>query len=96
MRSGQKNDDGKLDWTLLPWVEVEQVAQVMMYGMKKYSRNNWQKVKNAKLRYRAALLRHVLAYEKGFITDGESNLPHLAHAACCCLFLMFFDRTQND
>lgn len=95
-RSGQKHDDGKIDWTLLPWVELEQVALVMMHGMKKYNRDNWKKVKNARQRYRAALLRHVTAYEKGFVIDGESNLHHLAHAVCCCLFLMFFDRVEKD
>lgn len=88
---GMKFDQGKLDWSLLPWVAVAEVVKVMEYGAKKYARDNWQKVLEAKRRYFSATIRHLLARMNGERTDEESGLLHLAHAACCVLFLLALD-----
>ncbi|WP_228144548.1 dATP/dGTP diphosphohydrolase domain-containing protein [Moraxella lacunata] len=29
------------------------------------------------------------------MVDGESGLPHLAHAVCCLIFLMWFDGSEK-
>lgn len=66
---------------------LEQVANVMTMGAKKYSRCNWKMVDD-KERYISACLRHLLAYSNGEHFDSESGLNHLAHAVCSLLFLL--------
>ena len=85
---GVKHDAGKLDYSLVPWDGLEDVVRVLMFGAKKYDRHNWRKVPDSTERYRAALLRHVIAYAQGEENDPETGLPHVAHAVCCSLFLL--------
>lgn len=93
-----KNDSGKLEWSLMPFKQLEDVVRVLMFGAEKYSRDNWKKCDDVN-RYKDALMRHVTAYiegekfDKG--NDGD-NLHHLAHAICNCLFLLWFDQKETD
>ena len=89
-----KNDSGKLQWSLLPFKELEDVVRVLMIGAKKYTPDNWKKCDNV-TRYKDALMRHIISYICGDTTDDESGLSHLAHAVCNCLFLMYFDKTKK-
>lgn len=93
---GYKTDDGKRRWDLLPIAEVEQVVSVLTKGLIKYPPDNWKKVPDARDRYYAAALRHLTAWRKGEILDRETGEPHLAHATCCLLFLMWFDNEPAD
>jgi len=85
--SGKKDDGGKLRYDLLPWKAVEGVVRVLTFGAKKYSPNGWRTVPNAKERYTAALLRHLVALQKGESTDPESGLKHIDHLLCNAVFL---------
>lgn len=87
-----KNDNGKLQWSLMPFEQLEDVVRVLMNGAKKYSKDNWKKCDDV-TRYKDALMRHVVAYCKGEALDSEDCLPHLAHAICNCLFLQWFDNS---
>lgn len=89
--SGEKHDSGKPDWSLLPLKQVEEIVRVLSFGAEKYDRDNWQKVPDAKNRYFAAAMRHLTEYQAGHNIDKESQLPHLAHAACCLVFLLWFE-----
>lgn len=88
---GRKADAGKLRWDLMPWGQLRHVASVMTFGAKKYGTWNWTKVPAARERYFSAAQRHMVAWIGGEKKDPESGLPHLAHAICCLLFLMWFD-----
>jgi hypothetical protein len=90
-----KNDSGKLQWSLLPFEELEDVVKVLMLGAKEYTPDNWKKCDDV-TRYKDALMRHVISYVSGDATDEESGLSHLAHAVCNCLFLMYFDNTKKE
>jgi hypothetical protein len=91
-KKGIKFDSDKTKWRLLPWKQIEHVVKVLMFGIKKgYPPNNWKYVEDGETRYFEALIRHALAYESGQKIDPESGLPHLAHAVCCALFMMWFD-----
>ncbi len=90
-----KADKGKTEWTLLPFEQLEDVAKVLMAGAEKYSPDNWKKCNDTK-RYKDALMRHVVSYIIGKKTDKESGKPHLAHAICNCLFLMYFDDMEKQ
>jgi hypothetical protein len=86
---GNKFDDGKLRWDLLPIIPVETEIRVLMFGAEKYGEWNWKKeMDNKKERWYSATMRHIHAYMKGEILDPESGLPHLAHARCNLSFLM--------
>lgn len=89
-----KNDSGKLQWSLLPFQELEDVVKVLMKGAEKYSVDNWKRCNNT-TRYKDALMRHVVSYIKDEKYDKDDKLPHLAHAICNCLFLMWFDNTKE-
>lgn len=94
----KKNDEGKLEWSLLPFEQLEDVVRVLMNGAEKYSRDNWKKCDDVN-RYKDALMRHVVSYIEGEKFDkgkDGDNLHHLAHAICNCLFLLWFDKKETD
>ena len=95
---GRKDDSAKIRYSLLPVGTVNQVVQVLEYGASdKYEIDNWQKVPSARTRYYDAAMRHIDAWWNGELLDLDkgdqkgSHLPHLAHAICCLMFLMWFD-----
>ena len=100
--NGQKFDAGKTEWDLLPLGPVEEVVKVLMHGKEKYGRDNWQLIDNPIRRYYSAAQRHLAAFRRArFDTrdpydaiDAESHLHHLAHAACCILFLLWHERKE--
>ncbi len=88
---GQKFDEDKLDWNLLPWGPVTEIVKVLNYGATKYSPNNWRYVTDARKRYFAAAMRHTVAWAVGEKADEETGVHHLAHAATCLLFILAFE-----
>lgn len=92
MSPGAKHDAGKPRFSLLPHRALAAVMAVLEYGAEKYGADNWQKVESARTRYYDAAQRHLMAWWLGQDDDPESGLPHLAHAACCVLFLLWGER----
>ena len=93
--AGVKYDNDKDRWDLLPIECVEPIVKVLTFGAKKYTDNNWKKIPNKRDRYYAALMRHLVAYRKGEIVDKESGLPHLAHAGCCLIFMIWEEQNVD-
>lgn len=94
--SGTKHDGGKLPWHLLPFDAIGQVVCVLQFGAKKYAERNWEKG-IAHSRVFAAAQRHLTAWWQGEDRDPETGLSHLAHAACCTLFMLaFVTRNRTD
>lgn len=90
-RQGQKFDQGKLDWALLPIEPTEDIIRVLMHGAKLYGRENWKEVENGKQRYWNAAMRHLTEHRKGVLLDPETGLSHLSHAGCNILFLLYLE-----
>jgi hypothetical protein len=90
-----KHDQNKLPMHLLSTEALEQIAAVLQFGAQKYESHNWRKgfVWSRPL---SAALRHILAFNNGEDRDPESNLSHLAHAACCIMFLLEFEKTRPE
>ena len=88
MYKGIKHDQEKLRYELLPVAPLQEIVAVLTDGARKYSDNNWQYVEPFEDRYYAAALRHITEWRKGEAMDSESGRHHLAHAACCLIFLM--------
>lgn len=89
-----KADAGKLELTLVPRQIIRDIAEIRMYGNKKYgSPDNWKTV--SPQRYRDAAYRHFLAYlDDPTGTDDESGLSHLSHLACNIAFLCEMEHTD--
>ncbi len=99
---GRKDDTGKIRVDLLPAGALIEVGKVLTFGAKKYgAENTWQNVTPFWPRYFAALMRHafeVMKHGKDS-KDPESGLFHMAHLACCALFLLSslagFDQVED-
>ena len=83
--------DGKPRWELIPLDAVEEIVKVYTMGAEKYAPNAWKNIPDAYDRYKAALLRHITAYDKGERFDKESGLSHLAHAAWNAIAILWLD-----
>lgn len=94
MNQTAKADAGKLQLTLVPPQIIEDVAEVRMYGNKKYhDPNNWKQVEIE--RYRDALFRHFVAYIRDpQSVDEESGIPHYKHMATNMAFICAMERSD--
>jgi len=86
--TGTKHDHGKPILGAVPPHAELAVGRVLTFGAEKYARGNWDKVEDHENRYMDAALRHLNAHRRGELTDSESGESHLAHAACCILFML--------
>lgn len=89
-----KFDQGKLPLHLLSTEALNQTAAVLAFGAEKYAEHNWREG-FAWSRPLSAALRHITAFNAGEDQDPESGLSHLAHAACCIMFLLEFEKTHQ-
>jgi hypothetical protein len=87
----QKHDQGKVRFDLFPPKAIEAISEILTLGANKYAAGNWVRAPNWG-RYYAALQRHLLAWWGGESNDAESGCSHLAHAGCCLVFLLEFER----
>ena len=87
MSESLKYDDGKVRMDLVPLECVESIAKVLTYGAKKYADNSWQDLPDFWKRYKAALLRHLTALDKGELIDKESGLYHIDQVLTNAMFL---------
>ena len=92
-----KTDDGKTLMGCLPPNALMATARVLTFGARKYGRDNWHRV-DAWSRYYDALQRHLFAWWSGEDKDPDTGETHLAHAACCLLFLAELEalKRSND
>lgn len=90
-----KHDEGKLQIHLVPPQIIRDIAEVRMYGNKKYGDpDNWKTVE--KWRYVDALLRHLLLYlEDPDGVDEESGIKHYKHAACNMAFICAMEEEEK-
>ena len=77
----------------MPWRAIAEITDVLSLGAEKYSANNWCRGTEWG-RYFAALCRHVFAWWQGEDLDPETGKSHLAHAGCCLIFLMEYQRNN--
>jgi hypothetical protein len=89
-----KFDQHKLPLNLLSTEAMNQTAAVLAFGAEKYAAHNWR-AGFAWSRPLAAAMRHLTAFNDGEDRDPESGLSHLAHAACCIMFLLEFEKTHQ-
>jgi hypothetical protein len=86
-KGGIKHDAGKNQLELICPYAIEELGQVLTFGAQKYSGWNWAKGMSY-ARLIGAALRHLFAYARGEDLDPETGLCHVAHAMCCCMFIL--------
>jgi Domain of unknown function (DUF5664) len=94
MNKGVKQDHNKIDPSIVPSQAILAIAVGLMFGAKKYERNNHKKIENGGQRFTSAAYRHLLAHiegmEEGHLAiDEESNLPHIVLSACSLVVAMY-------
>ena len=87
MSEANRYNNGKVELSLLPKSFLDETAKVLMFGAKKYDRNNWKKGMKYTSVY-DSLQRHLTSFLDGEDKDPESQLLHLGHAACNLAFLI--------
>ena len=87
-----KFDQDKRRIELMPVRPLEDIADVLTVGAKKYADRNWEKGFDYSRTY-GAMQRHLMAWYGGEDKDPETGLSHLAHAGCCVMFLLEFEHT---
>ncbi|MDI9724320.1 DUF5664 domain-containing protein [Acinetobacter baumannii] len=95
MTEGQKFDNGKPRFSLIPKGSLAPVINVLEFGARKYSEDNWRKVANAETRYFDAAHRHLNAWWDGQTADPETGESHLAHAVSCLLFILALEQEKS-
>jgi Domain of unknown function (DUF5664) len=90
-----KYDQDKAPLSLLSNEALVQTARVLAFGKEKYAAHNWRNGFEWS-RPLSAALRHILAFQDGEDRDPESGLSHLAHAMCCIMFLLEFEKTHRE
>lgn len=95
--SGVKFDSDKIRPELIAPEFIESLSEVLTYGAKKYADRNWEKGMDWS-RVFGGLMRHMWAWWRGESFDPETGFSHLAHAACCIMFLVTYEKRNvgND
>ncbi len=94
-KEGAHFDKGKIRFDLLSPYALEELARIVTYGTVKYESRNWEKgMKWGKLF--GSTMRHLWRFWSGEDLDPESKLPHLAHAMCCCMFLLDYSKYRRE
>ena len=79
-QQAERKNEGKIDYTIIPWEGMDEVVAVFEMGAKKYARDNYKLGDGLPLdTYRKSMLRHLLQSVKLQDVDEESGLDHIAH-----------------
>jgi hypothetical protein len=79
----------------LDWEFLKEVGDVMKQGEIKHGFESFKNYNKSEQKgIDKALIRHLLAYEKGEKLDTESGFSHLSHIVCNLMFLYYFDNLE--
>jgi hypothetical protein len=94
-KGGIKHDSDKPRMELIPPEFLAGISEVLTHGAKKYDDWNWAKGMSW-LRVYGALQRHlVLGWAACVDYDDETGRLHLEHAACCLMFLHYYQVNEK-
>lgn len=86
-QSASKNDQDKVDLSLIPYIALKAEAKAFMVGEKKYKRYNYTKGHKAS-QLVAAAMRHLVAWNEGEENDPTDGQPHLGSVRACCAMIL--------
>lgn len=85
--SAAKNDQEKVDLSLIPYISSIEHAKAFMVGEKKYGRYNYCKGHKAS-QLIGALKRHAEAWFNGEEIDPKDGQHHLGSVMACCSMIL--------
>lgn len=94
-QQGQRFNSNKPKWSLVPQSALLPMVEVLEFGAKKYSPNNWKKGLDI-LEICESLKRHLDAFMEGEDNDPESNLSHIGHIQCNAMFLSWMMKHRPE
>ena len=86
---------GKMKWSLVHFKSLEPMIAVLMFWAKKYAPNNWKKWMNEQ-ELLESMQRHLASMIDWEVNDKESNLPHVWHLMCNCMFYVYHFIIKNQ
>jgi hypothetical protein len=89
---GLRYNSGKAEIHQIPTSTFIGISKVLMYGAKKYEKNNFRKGMVWTIPY-DCLMRHMFSWLDGQEVDEESGLSHLYHAAANIMMLIEYEKT---
>lgn len=95
MEKGDRLNQGKPKWSLVPQSALLPMVQVLEYGATKYAPNNWMKGLSV-TEICESLKRHLDAFMEGEDNDPESTLSHIGHIQCNALFLSWMMKNKPE
>jgi hypothetical protein len=85
----------KTRWSLLPWAQLQEPADLITKGALDYGDYGWQN--NPRSYYEDAIFRHLTAYMSGEKNDPKSGSSHIAHVMCNAMFIQWhLDKEKTD
>lgn len=88
-------NQGKPRWSLVDFDSLEDMVQVLDFGSKKYSDNNWKKgLKTTEII--DSLMRHITDFMRGETIDADSKLPITGHILCNAMFLAYMMKNKPE
>jgi len=95
MEKALRYNENKLKWSLVHFDSLKPMVQVLEFGAKKYSPDNWKKGLDRK-EILESTMRHLTALIDGEEMDPESGLSHMGHIQCNAMFYNYFINKTTD
>jgi len=92
--SGKKESKGKIDFTLIDPVVLEEVAEILTTGGRKYGDKNYQNVNQNE--YEKALCRHLNKHLQGEKNDKQSKKLHISHVIANGIFVAWHEKNGGS
>lgn len=95
IEKGLRFNEGKRKWSLVDYKSLEPMVEVLEFGAKKYTPDNWKKGLDKK-EILESMMRHLTALMDGETHDKESGIHHIGHIGCNYLFYSYFARLTGE
>jgi len=92
---GLRFNQGKRKWSLVDYKSLEPMIEVLEFGAKKYSPDNWKKGLDKK-EILESMMRHLAALMDGQSNDPETELSHMGHIMCNAMFYSYFEQKDKE
>ncbi len=94
-QTGDRKNEGKPQWSLVPQSALIPMVKVLEFGAKKYAPHNWKKGLSVR-EICESMKRHLDAFMEGGNLDPESGLSETGHLQCNALFLSWMMEHRPD